>query len=293
MSIMSVRILLVGLMLSSVSACSESDSATPKSNPYDLGFVAQELVREGGSNCLDPQAAQKQDGASGQADAGGSHDELCARVTFSWPEIRSASSPELALKLNQYIQNALQNSFEDEVSTTPATVQGLEAYANGFIENYKQDGNAFSSWMLERRMEIIFTTEQLISFALSEDGYTGGAHPFSGVNYSVINLQTGTPVSLADLLNPGFEAPLNVAGEKVFRRVRDIPDSESLDEQGFSFENSVFALNDNFAVLKEGLRFRFNSYEVAAYAMGPTELLLPYEDIQALIRPDGPLGHAE
>jgi len=290
---MPVRMLVVGLMLSQVAACGESGSAVPKSNPYDLGFISRELVREGGSNCLDQKVVQVQNEAPVQPDAG-SHEnaDLCARVKFFWPEIRSDTNPDLALKLNQYIQHALQNSFEDELSA-PATAQGLEAYANGFIEDYKQDGSAFSSWELERKMEIIFTTERLISFALSEYGYTGGAHPFSGVNYSVVSLQTGAPVLLADLLNPGFEVPLNVAGEKVFRHVRDISDSESLEEQGFSFENNVFALNDNFAVLKEGLRFNFNSYEVAPYAMGPTEFLIPYEDIQALIRPDGPLGHAE
>jgi hypothetical protein len=42
-------------------------------------------------------------------------------------------------------------------------------------------------------------------------------------------------------------------------------------------------LNDNFAVAKRGIIFYFNSYEIAPYAMGPTELLIPYAKLSGII----------
>ena len=106
----------------------------------------------------------------------------------------------------------------------------------------------------------------------------------------MLNLANGNQVTLDDLMSPGYEAALNVEGERAFREARQLAEHSSLEEDGFTFANNAFVLNDNYGVNKDGLSFIFNSYEVAPYVMGPTEFTIPYEDISSLIRPDGLLG---
>ena len=45
------------------------------------------------------------------------------------------------------------------------------------------------------------------------------------------------------------------------------------------FAKNSIKMNDNFAVIAEGVLFYFNPYEIASYAAGPTELLIPFSEM--------------
>jgi hypothetical protein len=72
---------------------------------------------------------------------------------------------------------------------------------------------------------------------------------------------------------------LREAGEEEFRAERELGPEVSLEEAGFSFPDNRFSLNDNYGFSKEGIVFFFNGYEVAAYAEGPTAIVIPYEKL--------------
>ncbi|MGB1008079.1 MAG: DUF3298 and DUF4163 domain-containing protein [Thiolinea sp.] len=277
-------ILVAGLLSSCNQSTGNSDTKDQEvtAKTTHLSFKVVELSRKGGTQC----PKEMDETATDASEA--SEDALCALVTLSYPQMSSDVNPELATKLNTIItQQLLDAPASGDTENIP---QSLEQFADSFIAEYQEDPNQFTSWELERTVKVAFSTDKLLTLLFEEYGYTGGAHPFSGQRYSVLSLTDGAPVVLADLLNPGYEPPLNVIGEKAFRLARELGEADSLEEQGFSFENNVFNLNDNFGVLKEGLEFVFNSYEIAPYAMGPTQLTIPYEDIHSLIRPDGLLG---
>ncbi len=239
-------------------------------NSTRLDFKMIKFQQQGGPDCPDTQ------------------NHLCATVTFSYPQLSSDAKPELAEKLNRFI---LQQMMDNPAGSADAATTPQQS-AEAFIDEYRQTPNPFNSWELERNLKIVFVTQDMLTLLFEEYGYTGGAHPFSGRRYSVLSLKDASQIILPDLLNPGYETALNVAAEKIFRQVRKLKEEETPEEQGFSFPNDVFSVNDNFGVLKEGLDFIFNPYEIAPYALGPTQFLVPYEDIQELIRPDGPLGRS-
>ena len=298
---MRVRLIPFGLMLLLLTACEGETGSTVADNhqqqsstrnasgapavPAQLSYKLEELHRQGGPKCPPPPKPGQADAKPSAPTAG--EDILCASVKLSYPKMSSVSHPELAEKLNAQIIRQLLDSENGEVGSDELT---LDQFAEGFIADYQQDANPFSSWEMAREAKVVFSTVNMVTLLFTEYGYTGGAHPFSGQRYLVMNLQDGEPVVLADLLSPGYETPLNVIGEGVFRQARDLGEADTLEEQGYSFENNVFSLNDNFGVLKEGLDFIFNSYEIAPYAMGPTQFTIPYEDIHSLISPDGYLG---
>lgn len=268
------------LLASVLSACdSGNHAADENANASSLGISYQmrEFKRQGGSKCPSETNNIK------------SEDSLCATVKFSYPEISSETKPELASKINELIQQQLLDTIEGAPSDTAGT-KSLASFADSFIQDYQQDANNFTSWQLERSVRITYNTNTLLTLLIEEFGSTGGAHPFNGSRFIVLNLADGNQVTLDDLMNPGYEAALNVEGEQAFREARQLAEHSSLEEDGFNFANNAFVLNDNYGVNKEGLSFIFNSYEVAPYVMGPTELTIPYEDIRSLIRPAGLLA---
>ena len=73
-------------------------------------------------------------------------------------------------------------------------------------------------------------------------------------------------------------------GEQIFRQVKEIPDTASLNENYFEFADDTFQLNKNYGFRKEGIVFYYNNYEIAPYAAGPSEVLIPYERIREWLK---------
>lgn len=60
-----------------------------------------------------------------------------------------------------------------------------------------------------------------------------------------------------------------------------------MDDHGFSSEG--FRKYNDFFISDKGLGFHYNPYEIASYAYGPREFILPYENIIDIINPNGVL----
>lgn len=269
--------LLLAFVLSACDSGNPVADDTANVSSLGISYQMRELRRQGGAKCPTSTTQIKPE------------DALCAYVRFSYPEISSDTQPELASKMNELIKQQLLDIIEG-APTQATTPQTVEAFADNFIQDYQNDANNFSSWEIERKIKVVYNTNTLLTLLFEEFGFTGGAHPFNGSRFIVLNLATGNPVTLDDLMNPGYEAALNVEGERAFREARQLTEHSSLEEDGFNFANNAFVLNDNYGVNKEGLSFIFNSYEVAPYVMGPSEFTIPYEAISSLIRADGLLG---
>jgi hypothetical protein len=115
--------------------------------------------------------------------------------------------------------------------------------------------------------------------------FTGGAHGVRTQLYRNFRPDTGAAITLEELIVEGGIEQLTAVGEEIFRTAHELAPDIALDDAGFWFDDGVFALNDNFLVSTDALFFYYNEYEVAAYAVGPTELLIPYERIGSLLRP--------
>ncbi len=114
--------------------------------------------------------------------------------------------------------------------------------------------------------------------------FGGGAHGIGWVSYLNFDLQTGRVLQLKDLLVPNYADRLDEVAARIFF---SIPENE---EMLFEENRDNFKVNDNFAVTPGGLIFTFNPYEIAAYAAGMPEVVIPYKDIEALIPAGGLLA---
>ncbi|QTR50858.1 DUF3298 and DUF4163 domain-containing protein [Candidatus Thiothrix anitrata] len=266
-------LLLVGCLF--LSACKWEMPLLGGEVPLPAGLTVEqiEFQRNGGPQCL---------GNPGVT----AENMQCASVRVSYPKVVSTLNATAVDAINQFIMSQL-IEFSDEEGKQAASLEELAAM---FIADYQKTPNPLSSWELERRVEMVFSSGNLMTLNFTENGYTGGAHPFSGERYFVFDMVTGKQVTLAGLLTPGYDGVLNVAAEKAFREARHIDSDANLETEGFWFENNVFSVNTNFGVLEHGLIFVFNPYEVAPYVMGPTEFTVPYEDIADVLAVDSPLA---
>ena len=217
-------------------------------------------------------------------------DSSCARISIAYPEIQKAPTEAAKEEINRFIQNSvLKSGFSGE------TAPSVEVLMAEFIDQYKSVDRDFPGypnykWVDEKEMKVLYSNADVASFSLAEQAFTGGAHGLSTVLYYNFDLQDGKQLALSNLFVPGYEDELIHIGEIQFRKVKQLPTGEKLSSAGFWFENDNFKLNDNFAITKAGLAFYYNSYEIGPYAMGPTELLLPYENLKMIIPNEGVLS---
>lgn len=221
--------------------------------------------------------------------AGCGEEEPCATVSLEYPEIAAAPGDAAVEALSRFIRDfILAPALGEEAAATP------EALAEEVLQEaerfHREFPDAPAGWSLERTVKIVHQTPRVVSLEAAESSFLGGAHPNSAVIYASFDPATGRQIALADLFLPTAGARLREAAERKFREARGIPPDRDLAEEGFEFEGGSFDLNDNFAVLEDGLVFYYNPYEIAAYVIGPTEVKLTREDLAGLVRPDGPLG---
>ena len=74
--------------------------------------------------------------------------------------------------------------------------------------------------------------------------------------------------------------------EKVFRKQQGLLPQHNLEERGYFLRDGRFFLPANIGMSKKGLIFYYNPYEIAAYALGPIEVTVPYEQLNGILRTD-------
>lgn len=132
------------------------------------------------------------------------------------------------------------------------------------------------------------TSQDLISFDFLIDTYlNGAAHPnhyFKVFNY---DLNKAKQIKLADLFLPNSKYLDSLAQICKSEFEKKFSDSVWFSE-GCDAKEENFA---NFVILKDGLKFLIDPYQVAPYAAGSQELDIKYGDLSELIDPSGILAN--
>lgn len=216
-------------------------------------------------------------------------DSTGVTVLFKYPEVTGAPADSIRDSLNSIIVNRIATDAVDSLES-----RSLEAIAdtliNEYVEVYTEFPDNALPWVYQRKIEV--ATDTLGIFAVEHIGYsfTGGAHPNSFVYYYNFDIRTAGELALDDLFIENYRPALDSIAEEHFRSYHELGPEEDIEEAGFWFEGGHFRVNDNFLIETDGLRFYFNPYEVAPYAAGPTEITVPYADLEGLVLEDGPLA---
>jgi hypothetical protein len=121
----------------------------------------------------------------------------------------------------------------------------------------------------QSKYSVVFADEKYISFRAEEYSYIGGAHGSNKITVGTIDRKTGRRMCLKDFVSADKLPELTkILHAKVIKKLGG---KENLQGEVLPIEN--------FCVVKEGLKFVYNEYEVACYAAGAVEVVVSFAEI--------------
>lgn len=132
-------------------------------------------------------------------------------------------------------------------------------------------------------VQVYFNTQDLLSLGFTDYYYTGGAHGMYTTRVATYDLRQKRVLTLDDVLLPGYKKAVSQALAQSVRVKYSLPASSPL--TAVLFENRI-APNDNFGLTPKGIFFVYAPYEIAPYSEGELTLFVPFDNIQAYLRPE-------
>ena len=203
---------------------------------------------------------------------------FCAVVDLEYPVLTNGNKGLIA-KVNKWREDFLLGLLEGglEGSGKSKTLdEGAEAYFD-IHDSYKDSpmGGAFEA---STRSEVVLNDGRFLTLGINGYSYTGGAH---GNHYQLLgtfDVKSGKLLDWNDLVTDQ-KALLAIAEKKVRE------EKAEMFADGFDFnEMFVFALPFAYGLTKEGLRLHYVPYEIMPYAMGTTNVIIPFEDLGDLCK---------
>ncbi len=123
------------------------------------------------------------------------------------------------------------------------------------------------------RGKVANVQDEILSYSVEQYAYTGGAHGVTTHFYYNYDLETGQLLTEADFFVEGYAeilTPLLLENLAVAEDVLADYDTEKI------------LPNNNFYLSDEGITFVYNPYEIAPYAYGETEILIPWDAVKEI-----------
>ncbi len=200
----------------------------------------------------------------------------CPNISIEIPQALEQS------KLTETINTALEEElisllvFDDEIEASSIS-EAIQSFKNGYAELKKLYPDETTGWEAKISGAVSFENKNMITIALNSYLFTGGAHGYNTRSILNFNKRKGKEIENWELFKDQdyFE---NFAEAK-FRIQEDIPQDNPINSTGFMFEQDEFYLPENIGFTEKGLVLLYNQYEVASYADGAIELVLPYAEV--------------
>ncbi|MDD6209169.1 MAG: DUF3298 domain-containing protein [Bacteroidales bacterium] len=201
---------------------------------------------------------------------------------------------------NKFIVSAL---GEDYINENPQ--KAIEKYIKSYIDTYKElepdfqkeseslsddeDPGAWYYYTENLSNDIFFNQAKILSYTNRLETYTGGAHGAHAYNNHVIDLTTGKWITEEDIFVEGYTEPITKLLIEKIAELNQVDDPSKLNEIGY-FGIEEIQPNGNILVNEQGITYTFNEYEIAAYAIGVTKVLLPYDEIELYLKKESPIA---
>lgn len=211
-------------------------------------------------------------------DCGDKPDSSCTAVNIKYPIFtdRDALNDTVTKKLT-----GLFGFFQTDISLEEMGEHFLSTYKN-FKRRNKRSEVFFT---LNSNARVLRQDSNLTTIETNSYTFQGGAHGGSYTFFINWDTKADKNLALEDILVDGYKTQLTQVADTIFRQQEKLSDTSSLAKDYF-FKGDTFKLNRNFSITPLGLRFVYNIYEIKPYAAGRTELLIPYDKIKSLLKPN-------
>ena len=208
--------------------------------------------------------------------------EHCTHVDISVPIAKGV--PVVADSINKTIFNTVRGIVYFGEKPTNAT--SYEELMDSFIKSYDELSKKFPDeaigWEGKINATVDYTSDNIIDVKVNNYMFTGGAHGYEGNRSLLLDAKTGKSLSYSDIFKD--QKAFTAYAEKKFRQQFKIPEGQPINSTGMMFAKEVFELPQNIFFKQNGLLLYYNSYEIASYADGAKELILPYSEIEQYLK---------
>lgn len=195
------------------------------------------------------------------------------KMTVQYPQISGLSDTQVQDSINAVLKQAAMAAEDEGRQNAKEMAQSIADGYSGAVTQVETDFNYV----------VKYNQDGLLSVVLSDYQYAGGAHGSTVQSSYTFDLSTGKNLSLSDLMLPdsGYAAYINSAiRTEIDRRVRT--------GVLYEFEEGKFTdigTNPEFYLSENGLVFYFQQYAYFPYAAGIQEFLIPYADVESMLKP--------
>lgn len=187
-------------------------------------------------------------------------------IDFDYPVLVGASQ-EAVSKVEQTIESFV-------TTTTQVFLESAKENAD------YQSGVPGGQFMLESDYSVMKFSESVYDVIFHGYLYTGGAHGMPIIRTFIFDVSTGDRIELSDLFKPGtdFLKTIAVYAEQEIIK-RDVSEPDWI-KSGTEPKPENY---QDYYLTKDGLMIVFPPYQVAAYAAGPQEVLIPFLAIKGIL----------
>ena len=193
-------------------------------------------------------------------------------VEINIPE--ATGNDEVSKAINKTISQLVITSLNtnDPDSPTPKTIsEGIDSFNNEYNRFNADFPDSALAWEAQIDGELMYQSSDVISLSITTYMNTGGAHGNLNISFLNFNAQTGKQLRNEDLLED-YLAFTSLA-KKYF-------EEEISDKKELYFEPDNFKLPENIGFNEDGVILLYNTYEVAPYATGITEIYIPWKELR-------------
>ena len=186
---------------------------------------------------------------------------------------------------NKTVSSVINSEIEKEVITNlhlgepnAINAKSIEEGINNFNKEFETFQTDFpetsQSWEAQIDGEIMFSSPEIISLALTSYMNTGGAHGMLKVSFLNFDAVTGKTIPNKNLIN-NTEAFKEIALPYFKEATKD--------KDIFEPELDTFKLPENIGYNDEGIVLLYNAYEIAPYSTGIIEFEIPFNKIESYL----------
>jgi hypothetical protein len=195
-------------------------------------------------------------------------------INARYPQAASAQGPRIE-KLNQEIKGQI----DKEIGDFKKEFESPDARGS------RESPNTFDA---EYFVEMADKNLVSIAFAVSTF-YSGAAHPNHYTSVFNYDLNAGKRLELADLFKPNSNYLQTISDYCI----KDLKEQLGPEPDVDWIKRGAAAEPDNYRswnITPKGLEITFDPYQVASYAEGPHEVVVPYSVLKDVIDREGPIA---
>jgi len=180
-----------------------------------------------------------------------------------------------AERINHHVEALIANTIYPDTSamSIQKTINTFNSDYEDFLADFPDTNN---TWELYVESEISYQSESVLSMAINIYRYEGGAHGNDKIVFLNLNPKTGEVYDFNDLVS---NKDVFKAKAKTFF-IKHLELKEQPTDISDYFYGSDFKLPEEIGFCEEGVILLYNVYEIASYAQGYTEFVIPFEDLE-------------